>query len=698
MSFLQPVFAWIAVRAASWCRRIARHCLSPLFSSSASTRGPDGDLVPETTRGRVGVACHHRSGSDAALRPGYFPTGNGADMAGPSQVRCRSRSPDAAPGGEFVERSGTIRNVIGGRAEGRPDAVAVLDVEGRTFTYGQLQVQILRIAAALHAENVGRTDRVVTVLRDGLDAAVGFLGTASCAIAVPLDPDLGRGEFEDRFNGLDAKCLLANGGPDTAASAAADRCGMKLIEYPFSAQDPRRARDAEAAASDDGPSSDDIALILHTSGTASTPKRVPLTHANLVASARNVAAVLALSPEDRCLNVMPLFHVHGLVAGLLSSLVSGGSVVCAPGYDGSGFLDWLEDCRPTWYTAVPTIHQSLLSEMDGRGISKITSHSLRLIRSSSSPLPTRMMASLEDRLGVPVIEAYGMTEASHQIASNPLPPCPRKPGSVGRASGVEVAVLGPDGRAQPANTEGEIVIRGESVLSGYESDGGTNDAAFVDGWFRTGDSGSVDQNGYITLTGRLKERINRGGEKIAPREIDDALLDHPAVARAIAFALPHCTLGEDVAAAVVLRDGAEATETDLRSYLLGRLAAFKVPSRFVFVDELPVGPTGKPQRTGLADALAGRLAEPFRPPATPVEISLAEIWAEVLRADRISAADNFFLLGGDSLAAARVLTRIGRRFGVRLTLRQAFESPRLEDLAIQVELRVLDSIEGRGND
>ena len=443
---------------------------------------------------------------------------------------------------------------------------------------------------------------------------------------------------------------------------------------------------------------DDVALILYTSGTTSTPKRVPLTHTNLIASAKNVASGLALFPGDRCINVMPLFHIHGLVAGLLASLVSGGSVVCAPGYDGSGFLDWLERYRPTWYTAVPTIHQALLSEMDCRGIAEIRSHSLRLVRSSSSSLPLPMMAALEDRLGVPVIEAYGMTEAAHQIATNPLPPNLRKPGSVGHALGVEVAALGVDGQLQAANIEGEIVIRGETVTSGYEGNSEANASAFVNGWFRTGDAGYVDDDGYITLTGRMKEMINRGGEKVTPREIDEALFEHPAVARAIAFSVPHRTLGEDVAAAVVLHDGTDVTEAELRGYLLDKLAAFKVPSRFVFVDALPTGATGKLQRIDLANRLATNLTEPLRSPSTPVETALAEIWAEVLRVDPIGIADNFFMLGGDSLSAARVLARVNRRFGVRLTLRQAFESPKLEDLAVQLELLVLDSIEGHTDD
>ena len=592
----------------------------------------------------------------------------------------------------------TILDMISRQADSHPNVVATLTVDGQTFTYLDLQHQIVRIAAALRVNHVERTDRVITVLPKGVDAAIGFLGTASYATAVPLNPDLSQREFTYCFKDLDASTLLIGRKLETAAYAAADECGVKHIVVPFPDQDARFEGDGEDSAGDEGPLGDDVALILYTSGTTSTPKRVPLTHANLIASARNVASGLALSSSDRCLNVMPLFHIHGLVAGLLSSLFSRGSVVCAPGYDGSQFLDWLECYNPTWYTAVPTIHQSLLSEMDNRGIREITSHSLRVIRSSSSSLPLPVMTALEDRLGVPVIEAYGMTEASHQIATNPLPPSLRKPGSVGLALGVEVATMDIDRQLQPTNTEGEIVIRGETVTSGYQANDQANASAFVDGWFRTGDAGMIDADGYITLTGRLKEMINRGGEKVAPRQVDEALLDHPAVAKAIAFSVPHRTLGEDVAAAVVLHAGMEVSEAELRRYLLDRLAVFKVPSRFVFVDEIPTGATGKPQRIGLADRLASALLEPSRLPETPVEIALAQIWQEVLHVDRVGAADNFFLLGGDSLSAARVLTRVNRRYGVHVTLGQAFESPKLEDLAIQVELRILDSIEGHADE
>ncbi len=302
------------------------------------------------------------------------------------------------------------------------------------------------------------------------------------------------------------------------------------------------------------------------------------------------------------MNVMPLFHIHGLVAALLSSLAAGASVTCTPGFDGFKFFDWLEHVKPTWYTAVPTMHQMILSRAS-RYTDVIAASRLRFVRSSSASLPTVVLEEIDRVFGVPMIEAYGMTEASHQMASNPLPPGVRKPASVGPCTGIEMSIMTDDGSHLPASERGEVVIRGATVVEAYENNPEANAKAFTDGWFRTGDQGYLDEDGYLFLTGRLKEIINRGGEKVSPLEIDGVLLRHPAVVQAVAFAMPHDKLGEEVAAAVVLEDGSDVSERDIRAFASEHLADFKVPRKVVFVDEIPKGPTGKLQRIGLAERL-----------------------------------------------------------------------------------------------
>jgi acyl-CoA synthetase (AMP-forming)/AMP-acid ligase II len=299
---------------------------------------------------------------------------------------------------------------------------------------------------------------------------------------------------------------------------------------------------------------------------------------------------------------MPLFHIHGLVAALLAPLSAGGEVCCTPGFNALKFFSWMSEVRPTWYTAVPTMHQAVLTRAS-KNAEVVAANRLRFVRSSSSALPTTVIAELERTFGVPVIEAYGMTEASHQMASNPLPPAPRKPGTVGRAAGPEVRVIDEKGSTQPPGERGEIVIRGPNVMGGYENNPTANAEAFIDGWFRTGDQGTMDGDGYLTITGRLKEIINRGGEKISPREVDEIIMEHPAVHQCVTFALPHEMLGEEVAAAVVLREGATADEKELRQFAAVRLADFKVPKKILILKEIPVGATGKLQRIGLAQKL-----------------------------------------------------------------------------------------------
>jgi acyl-CoA synthetase (AMP-forming)/AMP-acid ligase II len=299
---------------------------------------------------------------------------------------------------------------------------------------------------------------------------------------------------------------------------------------------------------------------------------------------------------------MPPFHIHGLIAAVLATLEAGASVVCTPGFDAMKFFSWLSEFKPTWYTAVPTMHQAILARA-ARNPEAAAASRLRLIRSSSASLPPQVLAELERVFQAPVVEAYGMSEAAHQMASNPLPPQVRKPGSVGPSGGPEIAIMNEAGDLLAARETGEVVIRGENVTAGYENNPEANRTAFTNGWFRTGDQGFLDEDGYLHLTGRLKEIINRGGEKISPREVDEVLLDHPAVAQVVTFALPHEKLGEEVAAAVVLASGEAPTARELREFAAQRLADFKVPRKFVFLDEIPKGPTGKPQRIGLAKIL-----------------------------------------------------------------------------------------------
>jgi acyl-CoA synthetase (AMP-forming)/AMP-acid ligase II len=303
---------------------------------------------------------------------------------------------------------------------------------------------------------------------------------------------------------------------------------------------------------------------------------------------------------------MPLFHIHGLIAATLSSLAAGASVVCTQGFNALKFFAWFDEARPSWYTAVPTMHQAIMTRAD-RNADIIKRGRLRLIRSSSSSLPPQVMEALEKTFNVPVIEAYGMTEASHQMASNPLPPKSRFAGCVGIAAGPDVAIMDADGNLLPPGGLGEVVIRGRNVTTGYEANPDANAKAFTNGWFRTGDQGVMDEQGYLRLTGRLKELINRGGEKISPLEVDTIIMDHPAVAQVVTFAVPHDKLGEDIAAAVVLREGASCDERELRNFVGSRVADFKVPRRIVFLTEIPKGATGKLQRIGLHEKLADKL-------------------------------------------------------------------------------------------
>ncbi len=394
--------------------------------------------------------------------------------------------------------------------------------------------------------------------------------------------------------------LLPPEGIDEARRAAGDR--IPILTVDTAADGTVALAGVAATRAVTPPHPDDVALILHTSGSTGRPKRVPLTHANLSISARNVARSYALSEDDVSMCVMPLFHVHGLVASTLATLATGGTVVVPQKFNPLSFWRVAHEHRATWYSAVPTIHQLLLARTAKGGTKPAGAETLRFIRSCSASLPPQVMHDLEAAFGAPVLEAYGMTEAAHQMASNPLPPAARLPGSVGPGTDVRISIMDERGQHLPTGERGEVVIRGPNVVSGYDNNPEANATSFTDGWFRTGDQGFLDANGYLTLTGRLKEMINRGGEKISPREIDEVLLAHPAVAEAVCFATPHRTWGEEVAAAVVVRE--TTTEESLLSYCKERLAEYKRPKRIHIVDAIPRTATGKIQRRIVAQTFA----------------------------------------------------------------------------------------------
>jgi acyl-CoA synthetase (AMP-forming)/AMP-acid ligase II len=492
------------------------------------------------------------------------------------------------------------------------DAPAIGAPDRPWLTHGGLRTLAAETRAVLAAAGVGRGDRVAIVLPNGPEMAAAFVAIAQTATTAPLNPAYRADEVAFYLEDLRARAIVLAEGDDGPAAAAAARRGLAVLRLAADTDAPSgrftlRAEAPAAAVAAKAAGPDDVALILHTSGTTSRPKIVPLLQRNLAASARHIGAALALTPADRCLNVMPLFHIHGLVAAVSASLAAGGSIWCAPGFDALRFFGWLEAARPSWYTAVPTMHQAILARAP-RNAEIVARAGLRLIRSSSASLPPQVMVALAETFGAPVIESYGMTEAAHQMASNPLPPRAQKPGSVGVAAGPEVRVAHEaEDRLLPMDAVGEVVISGPNVTPGYEGAPEANAKAFFEAegrrWFRTGDQGAFDADGYLRLTGRLKEIINRGGEKVSPLEVDACLMDHPAVAQCVTFALPHPRLGEEVAAAVVLREGLAATEAEIRDFARARLAEFKTPRKVLILEEIPKGATGKLMRIGLAAQL-----------------------------------------------------------------------------------------------
>jgi acyl-CoA synthetase (AMP-forming)/AMP-acid ligase II/acyl carrier protein len=592
----------------------------------------------------------------------------------------------------------TIGQLLRQGREETPDRPALIGVGRESLSYAGLADFADELRGTLAAQGLTYPARVAVVMPNGPEMAAAFVGVASTATCAPLNPAYRADEFEFYLTDLNAAAVIVDSSLECSVREVAKKLGIPLLEAQADNSRPagcfslsggwvrgsELARDA---------SPDDVALLLHSSGTTSRPKLVPLSHANLCASAQNIRGTLQLSHDEKCLNVMPLFHIHGLVGCLLSTLASGASIICSPGFEAAKFFAWLRQYRPSWYSAVPTMHQAVMQESARQTVPE-EGWPLRFIRSSSSALPPTTLFDLEKYFATTVVEAYGMTEAAHQMSCNQLPPGVRKPGTVGLPTGLEITILNDEGKSLSLGERGEIAIKGPSVTAGYVNNPAANQTAFTGEWFRTGDQGFLDEDGYLTITGRLKEIINRGGEKISPREVDEALLEHPAIQQVLAFAVPHPRLGEDLAAAVVAKAGANLTEREVREFAFTKLADFKVPSQIIFLQEIPKGPTGKLQRIGLHAKLTDQLRTEFVAPTTPTEKQLADLWSAVLGVERVGITENFFALGGDSLLATQVTSRIRDAFGIELPLPTIFREPTIAALGQAVDRALVEQLAG----
>jgi acyl-CoA synthetase (AMP-forming)/AMP-acid ligase II len=471
---------------------------------------------------------------------------------------------------------------------------------GIDVTYDSLRQQVLTMANALASAGISRGDAVAIALPNGLPAIVSFLAASIAGTAAPLNPTYPYEEFHFFLGDTNARILLCPPvGAEFVRTAAKDR-NIPVFSVEMNEQGNVRMVDAPSGVTATAPTPDDIALVLHTSGSTGRPKRVPLRHFNLAVSSANIANTYALTQADVSLCIMPLFHIHGLIGSTMATLLSGGTVVVPTKFNALSFWRTVRENRVTWYSGVPTMHQLLMARSRHKPAEAAT---LRFLRSCSAPLSPELIHKIEDVFGVPFVEAYGMTEAAHQMTSNPLPPRHRKAGSVGVGTGLRISIMDKEGNHLGTNQRGEIAIQGANVFRGYENNPEANARAFVNGWFRTGDEGFLDADCYLHLTGRIKDIIIRGGENIAPHEVDEILLRHPAVAAAVTFGYVHPTLGEEVAAAVVLHERHGATEEELIKHSREFLAEYKCPKKIYLVDSIPTTATGKIRRRAVATAL-----------------------------------------------------------------------------------------------
>ncbi|MBR0821189.1 non-ribosomal peptide synthetase [Bradyrhizobium liaoningense] len=569
-----------------------------------------------------------------------------------------------------------------------PTAPALLAPGRPALTYGELDGLIQHLIRTLRGLGIAPADRIAVALPRGADGALALIAVASACACVPVNPDLTADELQRYFSEMKLTALVTRADMNSPSRDVAKALDIAVIDFVPGPDDNLGGcafiGPALGPANTSGAShGDDDAFILLTSGTAARPKMVPLTQRNVCLSAHNAGRVLSLASHDRLLNALPLFHAHGLISGLLTALAAGSSVICTNGFDALSFFGWMRELRPTWYTAVPTIHRALLTAAEASP-DRARSSSLRVIRSASSSLAPAILSGLEAMFGVPVLETYGMTEAASQIAANPFEL--RKVGSVGCAAGPEIAIMDETGRALASGEHGEIMLRGPNMTRGYYNDEAATRAAFRNGWFRTGDLGYLDADGYLFIVGRIKDVINRGGQKISPLEVEEVLLSHPAVLEAGVFAVPHQKLGENVAAVVVLRANSEATSDQLRQFARKRLAAYKVPSLIRSVAALPKGASGKVKRNALADLIAtAEHGDEAQLPRNELETQLAGIWAGLLELPQVGIDQDVFALGADSLAATQMRSRLRERFNVDFSFEDIFDCATVSALAARIE-------------
>jgi len=566
----------------------------------------------------------------------------------------------------------TIGAQIRYHAETQPDHPAVVSSGLAPLSYRELQYQISAVRASLREAGFGRSARIAVAIPNGPQAALAIVAVSCSAVSVPLNPGQTFHEMERCLTALRPDAVLFMKDSESAPRRAAEAKGVTVIEI-AQAQDGALGINiieppARNAAPDepDEPEPEAPAFIFQTSGTSAEPKLIPFSQRNMLAAAARLRAWFHLTPQDRCLSVSPLFYSHGLKVTIFTPLLTGGTVAFPPDASKFDYSEWFENLKPTWFSAGPTLHRLILDQTKSRP-NLNAGHSLRFILSGGAPLPRDVLEGLQHALDVPVVEHYGSSEAA-QIAANLPPPGRSKPGTCGIPWPGTVIIVGEDGRQLPPGQQGEVLVGGPTLVSGYLDAPELNRACFLNGWFKSGDIGSIDEDGFLTLHGRKNDLINRGGEKISPVEIDDVLLRHPAIAEAAAFSVPHARLGEDVAAAIVLRPGMTVTQVELRRYLRDHVASFKVPRRIVIRDQLPKGATGKVLRRRLTDsfqdtpAAANQIAASHAVEDQSVNrqlvMQLTALWERLLEIAPISLDDDFFEKGGDSLLAMEMLAEL----------------------------------------